>query len=127
MRPLLLCLLPCYLLSAAPSGPARTSRPPERPVPGISDEECSRLNVPTLIFRSGASDPNHTRATTERLHEVIPGSRLVEPPWGDREWNERSDAARTGTGYLFERWPLLLPQLLEFADGVPLVERAGGG
>src|SRR5689334_23228607 len=90
---------------------------PDSPVPGLSAEDCARMNVPTLIFRSGASDPHHTRATSENLHAVIPGSRLVEPPWGDREWNERGDAAREGTGALFEHWPLLAPQLLEFAAG----------
>ncbi len=46
-----------------------------------------------------------------------PSSTLVEPPWGDREWIERSAAARAGTGHLFERWPLLAPQLLEFGAG----------
>lgn len=84
-------------------------------VPGLSDEECARLEIPTLIYRSGKSDPHHTRATSERLHELISNSRLVEPPWGDDEWNQRGDAARSGTGHLFERWPLLAPQLLEFA------------
>lgn len=84
-------------------------------VPGLNDETCSRLQTPTLIFRSGKSDPYHTRATSEALHSIIPGSKLVEPPWGDREWIERSDAARSGTGHLFERWPLLAPQLLDFA------------
>jgi pimeloyl-ACP methyl ester carboxylesterase len=84
-------------------------------VPGLPDERCATLAVPTLIFRSGESDPYHTRATSEGLHELIPGSQLVDPPWGDREWIERSDAARAGTGHLFERWPLLGPQLLEFA------------
>jgi pimeloyl-ACP methyl ester carboxylesterase len=86
-------------------------------VPGLPDETCASLAVPTLIFRSGESDPYHTRATSEGLHALIPRSRLVEPPWGDREWIERSDAARGGTGHLFERWPLLAPQLLEFAAG----------
>jgi hypothetical protein len=38
MRPLLLCLVPCYLLSAAPSGPARDARPPERPLPVVADD-----------------------------------------------------------------------------------------
>jgi pimeloyl-ACP methyl ester carboxylesterase len=84
-------------------------------VPGVPDEECARLAAPTLVFRSGESDPYHTRATSERLHALIPGSRLVEPPWGDREWIERSSAARGGTGNLFEGWPQLAPQLLEFA------------
>jgi len=86
-------------------------------VPGLPDERCATLAVPTLIFRSGRSDPYHTRATSEGLHELIPNSQLVDPPWGDREWIERSDAARAGTGHLFERWPLLGPRLLEFAAG----------
>jgi pimeloyl-ACP methyl ester carboxylesterase len=88
---------------------------PTATVPGLRDDACADLAVPTLVFRSGKSDPYHTRATSELLHELIPGSRLVEPPWGDTEWIERSDAARSGTGHLFERWPLLAPQLVEFA------------
>ena len=88
---------------------------PSSPVPGLTAGDCAGLAAPTLIFRSGASDPHHTRATSENLHAVIPGSHLVEPPWGDNEWNERGVAAREGTGALFERWPLLAPQLLEFA------------
>jgi pimeloyl-ACP methyl ester carboxylesterase len=88
---------------------------PKATVPGLPDAACAALKVPTLIFRSGESDPYHTRATSEQLHSLIPGARLVEPPWGDREWIERSDAARAGTGGLFERWPLLAPQLLDFA------------
>jgi len=88
---------------------------PDAVVPGLPDASCAALAVPTLIFRSGASDPYHTRATSEALHELIPGSLLVDPPWGDREWIERSTAARSGSGHLFERWPLLAPPLLEFA------------
>jgi len=84
-------------------------------VPGIADDECAALALPTLVFRSGESDPHHTRATSERVAALIPGSRLVEPPWGDTEWMERGIAAREGGG-LFARWPLLAPQLLEFAD-----------
>ena len=95
---------------------------PGATIPGISDEECARVEVPTIVFRSGASDPHHTRATSERVHELIRGSVLVEPPWGDNEWNERGEAARAGTGALFERWHLLVPQLLEFA-GVRESER----
>jgi pimeloyl-ACP methyl ester carboxylesterase len=88
---------------------------PAATVPGLADDELAGFDVPTLIFRSGASDPHHTRATSERLHTAIRHSELVEPPWGDDEWNRRSEAARNGTGALFERWPLLAPQLLEFA------------
>jgi pimeloyl-ACP methyl ester carboxylesterase len=89
---------------------------PNALVPGMPDDQYPRVTVPTLIFRSGVSDPHHTRATSERLHELMVGSHLVEPPWGDEEWNQRSDAASGGTGFLFERWPLLAPQLLEFAE-----------
>lgn len=88
---------------------------PAATVPGITDEQLGKLQVPTLVFRSGTSDPHHTRATSERLAEVIPNAKLVEPPWGDDEWNQRGDAAREGRGALFAHWPLLTPQLLEFA------------
>jgi hypothetical protein len=36
MRGLLLCLVPCWLLTAAPSGPGRPPPPPERPVPALA-------------------------------------------------------------------------------------------
>lgn len=84
-------------------------------VPGVTDDELARLDVPTLVFRSGTRDPHHTRATSEHVAALIPGAQLVEPPWGDDEWNERGDAAREGRGALFERWPLLAPQLLDFS------------
>lgn len=84
-------------------------------VPGISDADLANVTLPTLVFRSGATDPHHTRATSERVAAALANARLVEPPWGDDEWNERGDAARDGTGALFERWPLLAPQLLDFA------------
>jgi len=88
---------------------------PGATVAGLSDDECSAMHVPTLVFRSGRRDAHHTRATSERLAGAMPDAQLVEPPWGDDEWNERGDAARACTGHLFERWPLLAPQLLEFA------------
>ena len=87
----------------------------EATVPGLPDELCAELDLPTLVFRSGSTDAHHTRETSERIAGLIPGARLVEPPWGDNEWNERGEAARTGTGHLFEHWPRLAPQLLEFA------------
>jgi len=90
---------------------------PGSTVPGVTDAELARLVVPASIFRSGVSDPHHTRATSEQLHELISGSVLVEPPWPDDEWKQRGEAARNGTGHLFERWPLLAPQLLDFASG----------
>ena len=89
---------------------------PNATVPGLADETCANLDIPALVFRSGKSDPYHTRATSEGVQQLIPGARMAEPPWGDTEWIERSAAARAGTGALFERWPLLAPQLLDFAN-----------
>jgi pimeloyl-ACP methyl ester carboxylesterase len=81
-------------------------------VPGCPDRVAAAITVPALVFRSGASDPHHTRETSERLAGLLPGAELVEPPWGDTEWNERVAAA---DGALFARWPLLAPQLISWA------------
>ncbi len=84
-------------------------------VPGLDADDVDRLSVPVLVFRSGASDMSHTRATSEALAAGLPGAELVEPPWNEDEWNERR-AAVEDTGSLFVRWPLLVPQLVEWAD-----------
>jgi pimeloyl-ACP methyl ester carboxylesterase len=85
-------------------------------VPGLDDDVARALDLPTLVFRSGASDSNHTRSTSERIAELLPAARLVEPPWGDTEWVERQTERTSGaTDGLFVRWPLLAPQLLEWA------------
>lgn len=85
--------------------------PTDEPVPGLSLTAARALDIPALVFRSGQSDVWHTRATSERLAEVLPQARLVEPPWGDREWLERGEEREKG---IFVRWPLLAPQLLEW-------------
>jgi pimeloyl-ACP methyl ester carboxylesterase len=84
-------------------------------VPGLSDDDIGRLDMPILVFRSGESDMSHTRATSEALAAGLPGTELVEPPWDDEEWNERR-AAVESTGSLFVQWPRLVPQLTEWAD-----------
>jgi pimeloyl-ACP methyl ester carboxylesterase len=84
-------------------------------VPGLDEADVDRLSMPILVFRSGASDMSHTRATSEALAAGLPGAELVEPPWGDDEWNERR-AAVEREGSLFVRWPLLVPQLIEWSD-----------
>jgi pimeloyl-ACP methyl ester carboxylesterase len=87
-------------------------------VPGLSIDVAQRIVVPTLVFRSGESDAYHTRATSEAVAQMIPGAQLVEPPWPDTEWNDgtrrRAEGTQTGA---FERWPLLAPQLLDWAAG----------
>jgi pimeloyl-ACP methyl ester carboxylesterase len=83
----------------------------DEPVPGLPEADARALTIPALVFRSGESDPHHTRATSEALARILPSARLAEPPWGDREWIERGESAQDG---LFVRWTLLAPQLLEW-------------
>jgi pimeloyl-ACP methyl ester carboxylesterase len=87
---------------------------PDELVPGLPDDRARAIEVPALVFRSGASDPHHTRETSERLAALLGRSELVEPPWPDTEWNQRVGAAQSEGAGLFERWPLLAPQLLDW-------------
>jgi pimeloyl-ACP methyl ester carboxylesterase len=89
----------------------------EELVPGLPDTVGRALDVPALVFRSGSTDVNHTRATSEAVAELLPNSRLVEPPWGNNEWNERSAARPGGAGEgLFAGWPKLAPVLQDWAE-----------
>jgi pimeloyl-ACP methyl ester carboxylesterase len=90
---------------------------PDELVPGLPDADTRAMPLPALVFRSGASDPHHTRQTSERLADLLTGAQLVEPPWGDREWTERTEEAASGVG-IFSRWPLLAPQLTEWDAGL---------
>ena len=85
------------------------------PVPGLLPADFQQMKLPVLVFRSGLSDPHHPRYTTEQVHALIPGSQMVEPPWGDREWLDRmADPA----GGLFRSYAMLAPQIAEF-DSAP--------
>lgn len=83
-------------------------------IPGLPDADARRLDIPSLVLRSGASDIHHRRETSERLAALLPNAVLREPPWGDREWIERHAPAEAKKG-LFVRWPLLAPLLLDWA------------
>lgn len=88
-------------------------------VPGLSLDGARSFDLPTLVFRSGLSDFHHTRLMSEQIAEVLPNARLVEPPWGDREWRERGEERTSGAAAgLFVRWPLLVPQLQAWSQEV---------
>jgi hypothetical protein len=88
-------------------------------VPGLSEEEARKLDFPALVLRSGTTDLSHRRETSEKVAAVLPKARLVEPPWGDNEWNERSAAREGGQGEgLFAGWPQLAPLLLDWAGEI---------
>jgi pimeloyl-ACP methyl ester carboxylesterase len=97
---------------------ARSFYPPDdSPVPGMRPEMFASIQVPTLVFRSSSTDQAHTRRTSEWVAELIPNAKLVEPPFGENEWNERSeDYGKTGVNNLFANWPKLGPTLLEFMN-----------
>ncbi|VWX54217.1 alpha/beta fold hydrolase [Novosphingobium sp. 9U] len=91
----------------------------DTPMPGLSAQDFAALTMPVMTFRSGKSDMAHTRRTSEWVHELLPNSTMVEPPWREDEWNYVSTfpmdpANRRGR---FERWPLLTPMLAEFFSG----------
>jgi pimeloyl-ACP methyl ester carboxylesterase len=87
-------------------------------VPGLADADAARITMATLVLRSGESDAWHTRATSEAVAAGLPNARLSEPPWGDREWLERSAARAAGEAPLFSRWPLVAEPLVAWADEV---------
>ena len=40
---------------------------------------------------------------------------MIDPPWGDQEWNERSKAWQSGEAKgLFVNWPKMAPYILDF-------------
>ena len=85
-------------------------------VPGLADDDARALDLPALVFRSGASDLNHRRETSEQVAALLPRAELVEPPWADTEWVERQAARNAGEAPgLFVRWPLLAPMLDDWA------------
>ena len=84
-------------------------------VPGLDDDVARSVEVPALVFRSGESDMNHPRATSEALAGLLPRATLAEPPWGDREWVERQAARDRGESGLFSGWPQLAEPLLSWA------------
>ncbi len=87
----------------------------DSPVPGMSPADFARLTMPVRIYRNGESDLSHPPETSDRVHGLIPHSRLVDAPWPDDEWNRRcSHAMKTGEGVHFAGWPVLAPDILAF-------------
>lgn len=95
---------------------------PESPVPGMEPDDFGRLTMPVTILRSGTADLHHPPQTAEDVHELIPHSRLLDPPWGEHEWNERGDDILKG-GSPFTSWPGMAAGIAEFVRS--LDERVG--
>jgi 2-hydroxy-6-oxonona-2,4-dienedioate hydrolase len=89
---------------------------PNEAIPGVADWEFDQINVPTLIVRGGERDFNHPKRTSLEVYSLIPGSRLIEPPWPEDSWERASEEWAAGTGALFGFWVDGAPALLEFFD-----------
>lgn len=84
------------------------------PVPGMKPVDFARIRVPTIVYRSHASDLSHTRTTSEWVARLIPQADFRDPPWRDDEWNYQAAITATGKGQtLFTSWPKLAPEILE--------------
>jgi pimeloyl-ACP methyl ester carboxylesterase len=79
-------------------------------VPGLPDDIAKKMDLPTLVFRSGVSDMFHTRKMSEDVAALLPNTQLVEPPWEDAVW------LNSKIGHRFDKWPLLAPIMSEWAD-----------
>jgi pimeloyl-ACP methyl ester carboxylesterase len=90
-------------------------------LPGIDDEDFKSLTLPTLIIRGGVDDLDHPKRTSLEVSVLIKGSKLVEPPWPEDDWNEAVKRASRGEGGIFESWHMAAPVILEF------VRSTGGG
>ena len=86
------------------------------PVPGMAPEAFARLTMPVLIFRGSKQDLYHPAWVCERLAELVPHAKLLDPPWTEQEFVQRQiEAGRTGTGHFLD-WPLLAPAILKFTS-----------
>lgn len=83
------------------------------PVPGMKPVDFARLTMPTLVYRSHASDLSHTRTTSEWVARLIPQAELRDPPWREDEWNYQAGRTQRGEGHsLFISWPKLAPEII---------------
>ena len=73
---------------------------PDELVPGVADDELRGLDLPALVFRSGASDPHHTRATSEHLAALLPRASAGRATVGRRRVERTDGLGRVGRGPL---------------------------
>jgi 2-hydroxy-6-oxonona-2,4-dienedioate hydrolase len=91
----------------------------DKPIPGVPSSDIARISVPTLIFLGGTRDLSHPDYVSRQVHELIPSSELVLPPWEDNEWNRLTAMGMEGgRSHLFDSWYQLAPQIIEFCQRV---------
>ena len=88
------------------------TRPPE-PIAGVSSGVAA-IRVPTLVF--DGNDDIHPPMSAEALAGLIPTARLAPSPWRRDEWMGRFNG--TVPGSIFDLYPRLVPQMLEFISSL---------
>jgi 2-hydroxy-6-oxonona-2,4-dienedioate hydrolase len=83
---------------------------PDSPVRGWTREDFAKLTMPAMILRGSPDDLYHPAWVCEQVHERLPNSTMVDPPWPLDIFAARMTDGRG----LFSDWPLLAPQLVEF-------------
>ena len=86
-------------------------------VPGLAEPMTrARSTYRRWCSAAAQSDANHTRATSERVAELLPNAELIEPPWGDTEWIERM---ADGPANLFHRLARTRPATRQLGERHP--------
>jgi pimeloyl-ACP methyl ester carboxylesterase len=82
----------------------------DSPVRGWTQDDFDRLAMPAMVLRGSPDDLYHPAWVCEQVHERLPNSTMVDPPWPIDIFAERMV---DGKG-LFYDWPLLSDQILDF-------------
>lgn len=83
---------------------------PDSPVGGMSKDDFARLTMPVKILKGSPNDLYHPEWVGEQVHELLPNSELVDPPW---PLDIFADRMLDGSG-LFSDWPSLAPLVTDF-------------
>jgi pimeloyl-ACP methyl ester carboxylesterase len=88
----------------------------DSPVPGMTPADFAKLKMPTLIIRGTPTDIFHPDYISDWVHKLMPGSKMIEPPWtADAPFERMGDSVRSGGKICpFSDWKMLAPAILEF-------------
>jgi hypothetical protein len=113
-REILLAQDPTQFIAAMERWADAFNPPPGVLVPGLGPESFARVTMPVLIYTSSPKDIFHPDWTSVKLHEMIPQSQLIDPPWTEDEFLAHwVECAKAMSGHL-TIWPRLAPSILEF-------------
>jgi pimeloyl-ACP methyl ester carboxylesterase len=90
----------------------------DSPVPGMTPQDFAKLTMPTLIIRGTKTDIFHPAHISDWVHELMPHSEMIEPPWGPNAPFERMGDSVRSNGKIcpFSDWKMLAPMILEFTN-----------